>query len=134
MPVISDGDYSDYEGCEGAGFAFSLQSKLRRAHCREKAEIRKYKEEQEKARLEAEAKLSPEEREALEAKRKEIIRLREENEHKYISFEQACDMYAGNLWKRLKQPHSDVLRADLMALKNKRIKELNFSIKFLVNL
>ena len=116
MPVISDGDYSDYEGCEGAGGAFSLQSKLRRAYCREKAEIRK---EQEKARLEAEAKLSPEEREAQEAKRKEIIRLREENERKYISFNQACDIRAGHLWKRLKQPGSDVLRADLMALKEK---------------
>lgn len=119
MPVISDGDCSDYEGCEGAGGAFSLQSKLRRAYCREKAEIKRYREEQEKARLEAEAKLSPEEREALEAKRKEIIRLQKEEKNKYICYKEACDIRAGHLWKRLKQPYSDVLRADLMALKDK---------------
>ena len=120
MAVLSDGEYSDYEGCENQGCS-SLQSKLRRAHCREKAERRQQQADEEREReierLEAEAKLSPEERVVLEATQAEI--LKREKEREPITYSQACSMSAGHLWKRLKQRYSDVLRADLMALKNK---------------
>lgn len=77
---------------------------LRRYYCSEKAEKKKQKEEQEKERLEAESKLSPEEREALEAKRKEIIRLQEEEKNKYITFKEAQTFLGGyKRWKKLAQ-------------------------------
>jgi hypothetical protein len=67
------------------------KKELTRVHCREKAEKTKQKEE----RLEAETKLSPEEREALEAKR-------EEEKNKYITCDQARKLSGGvEIWKRL---------------------------------
>ena len=66
-------------------------AELRRYYCREKEE----KKRQEKERLEAEAKLSPEEREALEAKR-------EEEKNRYITCDEARKFPGGvEIWKRL---------------------------------